>query len=240
MSKFLFFLCVGGFVFGLECKGQIGGDRKEIIYGKVSNDGFSKVTKGAFWKIRPEAKAIYYGARPDSLEIYELESNYYASFVEGEHNKEDNNIIIIPKGELVYRDRNNNSDPWKPVKCANQLAFLRPVDMVTIKTIVINNSTTFEPKKEFPSIMFPKGYGSEQTIVNESATESYDQEVIVKTWFGRNWGWVAAFVGASVLTTGGIYLHNQNVGSRVTNPGHDATTTTTDEGGSRVTNTGHQ
>lgn len=54
-----------------------------------------------------------------------------------------------------------------------------------------------------------------QSVIIKKVQEGYvdpnmfiTETIRTKTWFGRNWGYVAGFVGASALTTGGIIWYN--------------------------------
>ena len=53
---------------------------QDIVYGTVRYDGFKKITKGAFWKTRPEAKMVYEGGQPPGVEVYTLEDDYFVRF----------------------------------------------------------------------------------------------------------------------------------------------------------------
>lgn len=45
-------------------------------------------------------------------------------------------------------------------------------------------------------------------FVNPNSNLFVTQTIRTKTWFGRNWGYIAGIVGASALTTGGIIWYN--------------------------------
>lgn len=105
--------------------------QEEVVYGTVRTDGYQKITKGAFWSKRPEAKIIYEGGNaPSGYAVYVLEKDYYVRFIDSEHNNLDRNYIVFPKGEKVYAD--NVSGSFYSAKCGNEIEFIRPVDMVRI------------------------------------------------------------------------------------------------------------
>jgi len=118
------------FIFVFECFGQSGS--KEVIYGTVRTDGYQKITKGAMWAIRPEAKVIYEGGHPAGYTIVVLDQDYFVRFVDGENNQFDRNYIVFPKGAIVYTDDKTNQ--FYSAICGNKIEYIRPVDMITIKT----------------------------------------------------------------------------------------------------------
>ena len=141
---------------------------KEIIYGVVRTDGYEKITQGAMWSKRPEARDIYYGYHPSGYDVYVLEEEYYVRFAEGEHNRQDINYIVFPKGEIVYAD---STGQFYSAKCGNKIEYIRPVKMVVVvekilerviekevkdtvfltKPIIVYKETTNnEPRKTFP------------------------------------------------------------------------------------------
>lgn len=123
MKKFVVFLLVS-ILCGLQMVfGQ------DVIIGTVRTDGFQKITKGAFWNKRPESKMIYNGSYPPGFKVYTLESDYFVHFVDNEHNQDDKNYIVFPKGEKVYV---NQEGQYFAAICGNKIEFLRPVDMVSI------------------------------------------------------------------------------------------------------------
>ncbi|ETB64102.1 TPA: hypothetical protein DIC38_00715 [Candidatus Nomurabacteria bacterium] len=119
---------------------------QEVIFGSVRTDGYEHVTKGAFWEKRPESKLIYEGKTVAGFTAYKLNSDHFLRFVGGEHNQNDKNYIIIPKGELVYK--NNQTGEIFSAKCGNRIEYLRPVDKVRIieKQVV----SVVEVEKEVP------------------------------------------------------------------------------------------
>jgi hypothetical protein len=115
---------------------------KEVIYGTVRSDGYQKITTGAFWSERPEAKIIYEGGNtPSGYAVFVLEKDYYVRFVDTEHNNLDRNYIVFPKGEKVYA--NNISGYFYSAKCGNRIESLQPVDRVKIveKTVLVKDTT---------------------------------------------------------------------------------------------------
>ena len=127
MKKLCFTLFLFAFAFGLECFGQ----QKEVVYGTVRTDGYQKITKGAFWAMRPEAKLIYQGSYLDGYRSTTLEADYFVRFKDGQHNRLDNNYIVFPKGEKVYEDLNTGK--IYSAKCGNEIEYIRPVNMVEVR-----------------------------------------------------------------------------------------------------------
>jgi hypothetical protein len=126
MKKFGFILFVIAFAFRLECSGQ----KKQIVYGTVRSDGYQKISKGAFWGVRPEAKLIYEGEHPDGYTVIVLEEDFFVRFVDGEHNQNDKNYIVFPKGEIVYT--NNKTGRFYSAKCGNEIEYKGRVDFTEI------------------------------------------------------------------------------------------------------------
>ncbi len=116
---------------------------KEIIYGVVRTDGYEKITQGAMWSKRPEARDIYYGYRPSGYDIYVLEEEYYVRFAEGEHNRLDINYIVFPKGEIVYAD---SSGVFYSAKCGNKIEYIRPVKRVIVVEKILDRVIEKEVK----------------------------------------------------------------------------------------------
>lgn len=103
---------------------------QDVIYGTVRTDGYDKITEGAFWQKRPEAKMIFGGSYPPGYTVYPLDQDYYVRFVDTEHNSLDVNYIVFPKGSVVYK--NNETGRYYSAKCGNEIEYLRPVNMVKI------------------------------------------------------------------------------------------------------------
>lgn len=101
---------------------------QQIVYGTVRYDGFGKITKGAFWSKRPEAKIIYEGGFPQGCTVYTLEQDYFVRFVDAEHNSGDKNYIVFPAGEKVYM----KNGKYFAAICGNEIEFLKPVVQVQI------------------------------------------------------------------------------------------------------------
>lgn len=70
-------------------------------------------------------------------------------------------------------------------------------------------------KQEDWSFLAPKKMYEDKITVSPIFLDS--EKTKTKTWFGRHWGWIAGTLGATALTTGGIYLYN--------NRGHHVATT---------------
>jgi hypothetical protein len=102
---------------------------QEVVYGNVRTDGYQKITKGALWSKRPEAKKIYEGLYPSGFDVYTLESDCFVRFIDEEHNHLDCNYIVFPKGEKVYK---NNQDQYFAAICGNRIDFIKPINTVNI------------------------------------------------------------------------------------------------------------
>ncbi len=101
----------------------------KISIGEVRYDGFHNITKGAMWSKRPEAKKVYYGETPSGITVYEIDQDYLARFVDGEHNNLDRNYIIFPKGQRVYKKGNS---VYASI-CGNEFEYFKP--LIQIKFI---------------------------------------------------------------------------------------------------------
>lgn len=120
---------------------------QEIVYGSVRTDGYEKISEGALWSKRPEAKMIYGGSYPPGYTVYTLDQDYYVRFIDTEHNSLDANYIVFPKGSTVYKD--NQSGKYFAAKCGNEIEYLRPVNQVKIvKVEKIVEVAKAEPEPE--------------------------------------------------------------------------------------------
>ncbi|MCK9371453.1 hypothetical protein M0R04_16175 [Candidatus Dojkabacteria bacterium] len=124
MKIFLLFLLVA-FVLGSQ---DLFGQEKEIVYGSVRTDGYQKITKGAFWETRKEAKMICEGSIPPGCKVYTLSEEYFVRFIDNEHNKNDGNYIVFPEGAKVY----TKDGFWYSAICGNRIEYLKPVTQVKI------------------------------------------------------------------------------------------------------------
>jgi|GEM_PF-5317936 len=105
--------------------------QQQVVYGTIQSDGYNKITKGAFWVSRPEAKIVYNGGYPDGVEVILLEEEYFVRFAKGENNPLDINYIVFPKGERVYK---KNGEYFAAI-CGNKIIFLQPTNLVQIKEV---------------------------------------------------------------------------------------------------------
>lgn len=150
---------------GLQISAQ-----KEIEYGDIRKDGYEKITKGAFWKKRPEAKMIYEGSYPLGFNVYRLKKDHFVRFVDGEHNSLDINYIVFPEGEKVYT---NESGQFFSAKCGNRIVYIKPVEMVKVKIVEV----PLEPSIEYQDV--PMELGGQQepvTIINNYYSYGYSDE----------------------------------------------------------------
>lgn len=164
----------------------------DVIYGNVRYDGFKKITKGAFWSTRPEAKKVYYGEYPENVEVFVLETDYYVRFTDAEHNNFDRNYIIFPKGQKIYK----KNERYYAAICGNEIEFFRPVKKlvkVEDNTILPDVPEKKEVKQErfiFDAPVPEQKYSGTFTPDNKS------QPTVKKK---RKW-WIAALVGAAATT----------------------------------------
>lgn len=196
MKAMMFFLFLT-LALGFECFGQV--NPKEVIYGTVRTDGYQKITKGAFWATRPEAKLIYEGGTPEGYTVVILDKDFFVRFVDGENNQFDKNYIVFPKGEIVYAD--NKTTQFYSAMCGNKIEYIRPVDLVIIKT---NDVVQQQSKQEDLSFISPGKIYEDKVTIPPLFLGSEKKKT--KTWFGKNWGWIAGT--AIVLTGAGIYAYN--------------------------------
>ena len=105
--------------------------QQQVIYGTVQTDGYNKITKGAFWSSRPEARMVYNGDYPDGVEVVVLETDYFVRFAKGENNHLDINYIVFPKGERVYK----KNGQYYSAKCGNRIDFIQPTNLIQIKEV---------------------------------------------------------------------------------------------------------
>ncbi len=103
----------------------------QILYGNVQYDGYYNIKKGAFWKVRPEAKAIYEGGYPEGYSVYKLKQDYFVRFAKGNYSAKTRNYIVFPAGTKVYK--NNLTGEFFAAICGNKIVFLKPVNQVIIK-----------------------------------------------------------------------------------------------------------
>lgn len=200
MKTRILFLIVA-FLLSLQVVGQ-----QEVIYGTVRSDGYQKITKGAFWSSRPEAKLVYEGSTPPGVEVYTLESDYFVRFIDTEHNQLDRNYIIFPKGEKVYV----KNGQFYSAKCGNKIEYIRSVDLVKIVEKVIekekiNLSDNFN---KTASLTLPTDNGGEtKGIVPPQNYQPQQKEKKQKTWVGRNLIWLIP--AAAVLVGVGLYIFHK-------------------------------
>lgn len=157
MKKIIFLLAV------LFCS-QLSAQEKEVVYGTVRIDGYQKITKGAFWATRPEAKMVYNNQYLDGVEVKTLESDYFVRFIDSEHNNFDGNYIIFPKGERIYKKNGN----WYAAICGNQIDYFQSVNNIIIQgnneSNLNLNLVNSEPKgfldPDSKAFSFPKDLGT--------------------------------------------------------------------------------
>lgn len=202
---------------------------KEIISGVVETDGYEKITKGALWTERPEAKMIYEGSYPPGFQVYTLESDYFVRFAKGENNPLDINYIVFPEGEKVYTKKGESQ--FYSAKCGNKIKYIRPVNTVLMKNP--NDKPTEENLAGRKSFM-DDSYKSPPPPVDrkfipanklvEEVNLNLSQVETKKKWYQTTGFKIGAgFVG--VGTIGGIIwaiLDHKNNGAPVGVSGHPA------------------
>lgn len=193
MKTIIFFTTL---ILGIECFGQ----SKEVIYGTIRIDGYQKITKGAFWATRPEAKLIYEGKTPpEGYNVFILESDYFVRFKNGENNQFDRNYIVFPKGEKVYTDR---SGQFYSAICGNKIEYIRPVNLVEFK-----NNNVVKQQDDWTFVVPKK--------INEGKEINFDfyKPVTSSGKKDNRWiKWVVGGVGGAVLSgiAGKILIDRNN------------------------------
>lgn len=145
--------------------------QEEISAGNVRTDGYEKITKGAFWSVRPEAKMISEGSIPPGCKVYVLSEEYFVRFIESEHNSEDKNYIVFPKGAKVY----TKDGLWYAVNCANQIEYIRPVTQV--KIIKTEPAPELEPKPKTPPVVIRDTVRKTTVEENHYISSTYEDDI---------------------------------------------------------------
>lgn len=211
MKKFLFFLFLATGL--LEVTAQ--NFPNQIIYGEVEADAYEKISIGAFWKTRPEAKKIYEGeGAPFGFKEIVLEEDCFIRFKDGENNQFDRNYIVAPKGERVYTD---SLERFFSAKCGNEIIFIRPVRLVEILPVVKMLEVHHR-----------------DTVIIEKHYYNYN-EIIIKTSPSRKKFWETKFykIGRWPIAIGGVGMlakflffsksdHHPKTGNPVDAPGSGA------------------
>lgn len=123
MKKFVFFLIILGFAFGLESFGQ-SKLKSHLIYGPLDDTGFQKIKKGAMWSKRPWVKTIFEGgALPEGCDTLTITEDSFGMFAQNEHNDLDRNFIIFPAGSKFIKKGGELYYAY----CGNKVQTLRPV-----------------------------------------------------------------------------------------------------------------
>ena len=190
----IIFILVAFASIGLECFGQVS-PTKEVIYGTVRTDGYRQLTKGAFWKTRPEAKQIYEGANPEGYTVIVLDEDYFVRFANNEHNNLDRNYIVFPTGAIVYTDR---TALYYSAFCGNKIEYIRPVNMVEVRERVVEK---VEKEDAFSKPLLLDDTKYQKPIDLGLAPVTTTKKT--KSWLGRNWPWVVAAV--LVSSAGVVY-----------------------------------
>lgn len=211
MKKLGFVLFLFAFAFGIECEAQFSAN-KHLVHGKPRTDGYQKINKGAFWLKRPEAKLIYEGARPEGYTIIVLNEDCFVRFVDGEHNQNDKNYIVFPKGEVVYSDQ---SGQLYAAICGNKIELVRPTDFVVEEKVIEEKEEIQQTQSSVASGGKVLDYGGgDEFSKNDSPKPPPPFEVITKEirersrfyyWQKKNW-WVYPVTGLVVGTATGFFF----------------------------------
>lgn len=175
--------------------------QKEVIYGTVRTDGYQKITRGALWSKRPEAKMIQEGSYPLGFRVYTLSENYFVRFVDDEHNNFDRNYIVFPAGEKIYT---NESGQYFAAICGNRIDYLRPVDLVKIVEEKVEEPTQGKVKTEIKisAFNFPEDLGGIETkkvqVPNLYLPPAPKEQKKIKVWI--------FVIPVAAIIGGGIYL----------------------------------
>lgn len=183
---------------------QVTAQEKEVVYGTVRTDGYQKITRGALWSKRPEAKKIFEGSVPTGFKVYTLESEYFVRFVDDEHNKLDRNYIVFPAGEKVYTNENGQ---YFAAICGNRIDYLRPVDLVKIVEVEVEKEKFLPPKKE---TTYDLNFKS--TVVDKGVPNLYFPPVPKEQKKIKVWVFV---VPLAAIIGGGVYLLTKKKNSSI-------------------------
>ena len=106
---------------------------------------YALVSKGYYWKGRPEAKEIYEGRIPEGVdEIYQFQELYFIEYEE--HTEADNNFVVAPVGVRLYR----KASQWYDSYCGNKVKSFIPVNTQVQRVIDtlyvdrINNTVSYD------------------------------------------------------------------------------------------------
>lgn len=99
-----------------------------IEYGVIDYSGYKKITKGALWSKRPEARMVYTGSEPPGVVAITLEQDYFVKFTDNENNGRDDNYIVFPKGEKIY----TKDGKYYSALCGNEIDHILPVKKTQI------------------------------------------------------------------------------------------------------------
>lgn len=180
--------------------------QKSLVYGPLDRTGYEKVSKGAFWGIRPWAKEIYEGKKLiPGYKVEILDQDHFVMFAQGENNPLDKNYIVFPEGEIIIE---KDGIKYAGI-CGNKISSVRPVsdyaNMVadTIEKTIILRDTVFLEKEVLK--VLPK----ENDVVSEQVKVSTPTSEPSQKWLKRNW-WVWPVAAAVLGTAGGFIFNKKN------------------------------
>lgn len=152
MKKLYVFFLLAALVLSSQMViGQTSTSTKELFFGTFKYDGFANITKGHHWPDRPESKEVYEGRTPAGVKVITLQSDYFVRFISSEHNANDDNYIIFPKGEKIYE---KDGKVYAAI-CGNEIEFYMAINMFRVvqDTIIAKYP---ELIKNFPSTAVAK------------------------------------------------------------------------------------
>lgn len=210
MKKVFIFLV---FVLGvLETLGQ-NSEIPNIVYGELDYTGYSKVTKGAFWSKRPEAKIVYEGGKPEGVDTFRLQTDFFVLFAKGESNPLDINYIVFPKGEMVYF----KDGSFYAAVCGNRIAnIIRVGPEVIFKkdetelTVLKEQLATSKATIDSLNTEGQKKVEAVEKVKEEIKTISPQEEEKKETWWKKNKKWIIPLGSGAIITAVGFVAHDKN------------------------------
>lgn len=201
MKKLVVFLLVA--LFGSQVFGQ-------SFVGTISYDGFQKITKGAFWSTRPEAKIVYEGGLPSGVDTIVLKRDCYVRFIESEHNRFDGNYIIFPKGEKLYI---KGSHLYAAI-CGNEVADYDYRDKEVQQQEKLAERPAPAPEMKPKPVVQVRERTGGIVVINNYYSESnrqqvyYDNQPYYSNRNGSALGFVGGLAVGALLNSSGSRYHN--------------------------------
>lgn len=194
MKNLILTILIGAFSLSLSAQ--------EILYGNVEYDGFYNIKKGAYWNVRPEAKAVYLGNYPISVTVYQLTQDNFVRFAKDEHTSLTANYIVFPKGSKIYQKNGR----YYAAKCGNEIIYFKPVNQVKIEIEEVIVKERYVPSE---SLMFKQESLNNNTGVVRSdnvyrgsyGNPNNNNFVIENGSVGYNAGWLWIAIPGSIFAT---------------------------------------